>query len=141
MMAISRGERPPRPPFPALTNGLWELMKRCWDQDSRKRPRILEVLLTLNPPPPIRKRTCPDRPSPTAADMSIPVLDIQEQLESLNNSDKDYRLLLHALLSHRDLRSHIEGLKRDDLQGFVELLDKVNKADVQTHWCLLHLIN
>jgi hypothetical protein len=48
MLAIMSGKRPPRPTHPALTDELWALMQRCWDQTPRLRPEILEVLNVLN---------------------------------------------------------------------------------------------
>lgn len=49
MTAIIRGNRPPRPTHSSFTDRLWELMNQCWDQDRHNRPRMLEVLLALNP--------------------------------------------------------------------------------------------
>ncbi|KAF9791978.1 kinase-like domain-containing protein, partial [Thelephora terrestris] len=43
-LAVERGERPERPIHADLTDGLWALMKKCWDQDPLRRPTILEVL-------------------------------------------------------------------------------------------------
>ena len=43
MLEIMRGERPPRPTHPALKDQLWVLMRRCWDQDPRSRPEVVEV--------------------------------------------------------------------------------------------------
>jgi hypothetical protein len=43
MLEIMRGERPPRPTHPVLTDQLWALMRRCWDQDPRLRPEVVEI--------------------------------------------------------------------------------------------------
>jgi len=48
MLAIMTGKRPPRPKHQALTNGLWTLMQRCWDQDHHLRPEVSEVLQALS---------------------------------------------------------------------------------------------
>ena len=48
MLAIMRGERPPRPTHPALTDELWVLTQRCWNQDPHLRPEISKVLKVLN---------------------------------------------------------------------------------------------
>ena len=48
MLAIMAGERPPRPTHQALTNELWMLIQRCWNQDYHLRPEISEVLQVLN---------------------------------------------------------------------------------------------
>jgi hypothetical protein len=45
--AILDGERPARPTHPNLTDELWVLMKRCWNQDPHLRPEMSEVLETL----------------------------------------------------------------------------------------------
>ena len=48
MLAIMRGERPPRPTHPTLTDELWALMQSCWDQVPHSRPEISKVLKVLN---------------------------------------------------------------------------------------------
>jgi len=46
-LAIMAGERPPRPAHPQLTNRLWTLMQRCWNQDPLLRPEVSEVFKVL----------------------------------------------------------------------------------------------
>lgn len=41
---ISSGKRPERPEHPSLTNDLWNLNQRCWDQEPLLRPEISEVV-------------------------------------------------------------------------------------------------
>ena len=41
--AIVGGERPSRPTHPALTDKLWMLTQRCWDQDVDRRPNAQRV--------------------------------------------------------------------------------------------------
>jgi hypothetical protein len=48
MLAIMRGERPPRPTHQALTNELWALTQHCWDQDPHVRPEMSKALKVLN---------------------------------------------------------------------------------------------
>ena len=43
-----RGDRPERPVHPELTDGLWDLMQRCWSQELRSRPNMPEVLDVLH---------------------------------------------------------------------------------------------
>ena len=50
MLAIMGGKRPSRPTHPALTNELWTLIQRCWDQDPHSRPEVSEVLKVLPTP-------------------------------------------------------------------------------------------
>lgn len=47
-LAVLRGDRPPRPEHPSFTDGLWALIQRCWDHDSRLRPAIPEVSKTFS---------------------------------------------------------------------------------------------
>jgi hypothetical protein len=47
MLAIMRGERPSRPAHSVLTDQLWTLMQRCWDQDPYLRPEAVEVSQVL----------------------------------------------------------------------------------------------
>ena len=133
MVAIISGDRPPRPTHSTFTGMLWELMNQCWDQDKHGRPRMLEVLLALNPL--VYERTRPIGSPPITADVLALVSDIRQRLEDLDPSNEEYRLLLYGLLSHRDLESHINSLLGDDLRGFVELLDKVGRADIHRHQC------
>ena len=133
MIAIVRGDRPPRPTHPTFTDTLWELMNKCWDRDRHGRPRMLEVLLALDLL--VYERTRPSGSSPVTADVSTLVSEIRQRLKDLDPSNEEYRPLLYALLSHRDLEPHINSLLGDDLRGFVELLDKVDKADIYRHQC------
>ena len=48
MEAIESGERPPRPTHLTLTDELWGMMERCWDQGPRLRPKASEVLAGLH---------------------------------------------------------------------------------------------
>ena len=126
--AIISGGRPPRPMHSGLTDELWELMNRCWNQDRHNRPRMLEVLLGLNPL--ANEFPHPSGVPPVTADVPSPISDIRQRLENLEPSDEEYRPLLYALLSHRDLNPYICGLQNGDLQRFVEFLDEVGKADI-----------
>ena len=85
--------------------------------------------------PPVYERTRPSGSPPVTADVPALVLDILQRLEDLDPSNEEYRPLLYALLSHRDLEPHINSLLGDDLRGFVELLDKVGKADIHRYQC------
>ena len=46
-VGVLSGDRPERPAHPALTDDLWALTKRCWNQDQQQRPDISEVDLFL----------------------------------------------------------------------------------------------
>ena len=137
MIAIIRGKRPPRPAHSTLTGGLWELMNRCWDQNPHNRPRMLEVLLALNPL--THEYTRPSGALQVTADVPTLVSVTQQQVENTDPLNGEYRPFLHALLSHRDLKIYVNSLQRDDLQRFIELLDKVGTAVVHSHRRLYRL--
>ena len=127
MTAIMRGKRPPRPAHSSLTDRLWELMNRCWDQDRRNRPRMLGVLLALDPPL-IHERTRTSvPPQPATPSRAAPLSIIQRRLGWLSPADDEYRGLLLELLSHRDLKPHIHGLQGNGLKELVEILDNVGR--------------
>ena len=150
VVSIIHGDRPPRPTHPSLTDGLWELMQRCWDRDIRKRPQILEALQALNsliPIPtlagislPLEEPLDPDRLLPLrpgtnpnamvliTADVQSPVWDIQQQVMNLDSSKEEYRQLLYALLTHPDLKQHAQDPQESDLRALVELLDNVGNT-------------
>lgn len=44
---VLSGQRPERPKDPVLTNELWDLTRRCFDQDPRRRPEITVVVRDL----------------------------------------------------------------------------------------------
>ena len=94
---------------------------------------MLEVLLTLNPL--IHERTHPSGQLPVIVDVPTLVSDIRQRLENLDPSNEEYRPLIYALLTHRDLEPHINSLRKGDLQGFVELLNKVDNPDLRLYWC------
>jgi len=45
--AIAQGSRPTRPTHPTLTENLWALIQRCWDQNPHSRPEVSGVLQAL----------------------------------------------------------------------------------------------
>lgn len=40
---VLSGKRPERPSHPSLTDELWNLIQRCWEQDPQRRPGISDV--------------------------------------------------------------------------------------------------
>ena len=126
--AIMDGRRPPRPTNTTLTDDLWELVQRCWSDDPDKRPRMLQVLLALNSTIPSPRLPCM---SPATGYVPIPISDIQQRLEDLDSSNEEYRPYLYALLHHQDLDQYVSNIQGPNLRRFVELLDKVGRADVK----------
>lgn len=113
-------------------------MGRCWDQDRRNRPQILEVLLALSPL--IHERTHTSEPLLVTANVQTLVSDIQQRLENPNLPNEEYRPLLYALLGRQNLKSYIDSLQNGDLLGFAELLDKASKADRHLHCANIGLL-
>jgi len=78
----------------------------------------------------------PGVPVPSATSgIPTPVSDIQQEFEKLDPSDANYRSLLSKLLNHPDLKPHIQSLQEPGLEGFVELLDTVSRAEGNIHQC------
>ena len=48
--ACVSGGRPSRPGHSGLTDGLWKLIQRCWDQKADRRPHALRISCTLYVP-------------------------------------------------------------------------------------------
>ena len=49
-VGILGGNRPTRPGHPDFTDSLWNMVKRCWNQDPQRRPEIAEVVHWLRNP-------------------------------------------------------------------------------------------
>ena len=47
ILAVTQGDRPPRPTHPTFTESLWTLMHRCWDHQPHSRPEAPEVSKVL----------------------------------------------------------------------------------------------
>ena len=47
VLATVSGERPLRPIHPTFTDALWTMTQRCWDQEPRRRPQVLQILCSL----------------------------------------------------------------------------------------------
>lgn len=45
--AIMGGQRPERPPHPGLTDTLWKLTERCWEEAPGDRPEMEDVVKHL----------------------------------------------------------------------------------------------
>ena len=44
---VLSGKRPERPNHPSITDELWDMIQRCWDQEPQRRPGISEVACHL----------------------------------------------------------------------------------------------
>lgn len=74
-VGVLAGRRPPRPAHRCLTNNLWELVERCWNQDPRDRPDISDVILDLRTPTLQHNRTpVPDDTTlPSSRQRKLPI--------------------------------------------------------------------
>lgn len=45
--SLATGDRPPRPDHPELSDDIWNLIRRCWNDNPSNRPPIETVLATL----------------------------------------------------------------------------------------------
>ncbi|KAF9646470.1 kinase-like protein [Thelephora ganbajun] len=119
MSAVVEGERPPRPKHPAVTGGLWELMRRCWNQDPFSRPEVSEILQALSTlDPPAWKR-----------------------LIGYSLSTDGRISLITSLFSNRDEVEIVGYLSGGDAQAFVNVVDEVSDslAPEIHRECLHHL--
>ncbi|KAF9644747.1 kinase-like protein, partial [Thelephora ganbajun] len=121
MTVIAKGERPPRPEHPAVTDGLWGLIQRCWDQEPRLRPEAAEVLQVLPASaPPAWKRL-----------VAYPL------------SAGDRISLITSLFSDRGEVEMAGCLSGGDAQAFIDAVDGVLdslKPEIHRE-CLYHLAN
>lgn len=88
---------------------------------------MLEVLLALDPL--VHEYAHSSGPLQVTADLPTLVSDTLQRLENIDPLNKEYRPFLHALLSHQNLKAYTNILRREDLQRFIELLDKVSKTN------------
>lgn len=124
--AIICGERPPRPADPTFADELWELLRQCWAQDQRRRPRMPEVFTVLNrisrPRPPripptlkgskrlnISSRSPPLEPSSG----SRPTINVPVPLSNIKQQYKDFESLDEELESNEEFESD-EGFESSD---------------------------
>ena len=70
---------------------------------------------------------------PVASDVPASVPDIQQRFRESDPTDANYHQFLLELFNHQGLRQYIQDLQEHDLEGFVELLDKVSEADNDIH--------
>lgn len=125
MLEIIGGERPSRPAHPALTNQLWVLVQKCWDQDPQLRPEITEVLQVL----PVLSV------SHSFWQLSICCLDwplmcsdppAWKQLISYPLPAQECISLITSIFSDYNESKLVGYLSGDDAQIFSDVVDKVN---------------
>ena len=125
ILAIMRGERPPRPTHPALTDPLWTIIQCCWDQDPHLRPQVSKVLQVLLSP-------SVSHPVSVIAycglDGFLVISDTPAWKHLINSTlaaNKRIPLILAMFSDHHEIE--IAGhLCRDDAQAFVNIIDEVS---------------
>jgi len=97
---MMKGERPPRPFNPTLTDEVWTLVSCCWDQEPRLRPGMRRVLQDLAP----------------------------SLLQSLHQSPKsspEFQVALSQFYDSTERETCLSHLGPTELKKFVILLDDV----------------
>jgi len=106
ILAIAEGERPPRPKHPTLTEILWMMIQRCWDQDPQSRPEVPEVLEVLQ----------------------VLLAQSVKQLISHGLATPECISLVATIFSDDDQAEVVGHLPGDEVQAFVDMIYKVRPA-------------
>ena len=109
MVNVIQGERPPRPVDPTLTDGVWSLMQKCWDQEPQSRPEVGKVLQAL-------------------------VLGLLQSLCWSIKSEPEFQVALRQFYDSTERENCVSRLHGSGLKEFVNLLD-----DVRLSRCFLSL--
>ena len=118
------GKRPSRPTHPTLTDYLWTLIQRCWDQDPHLRPEVSEALqvLTLSVSHPFR------RSSIRELDGFFVYSDLPAWKQLLDPTLATHKRipLIATIFSGSDEVEITRNLFGDDAQTFVDVIDEVS---------------
>lgn len=99
-LEIIRGERPPRPDNPTLTDNVWELIRTCWGQEPRSRPVISTVLRDL-------------------------VSSLLQSLHEFSKSSPEFQVALSQFYDSTVRKGCVSRLYGAELKAFVNFLDDV----------------
>jgi len=105
MMAIMKGDRPQRPTNTACSDELWAIMQRCWDQEPRRRPEVLEVSQVLHGG----------------------TLDRLRRLHTHGMASHEFQCALTQFYCSTGYKDHMDGLKDTDGRNFVDFLYEVRQ--------------
>lgn len=100
ILKICRGERPPRPTDPILTDDVWALMRRCWHQEPQSRPEMRGVLQDLAP-------------------------SLLRSLHLFTEAPPEFQVALSQFYDSTERKGCIDRLRGTELEEFVNLLDAV----------------
>lgn len=106
---IIQGERPPRSVDKTLTDDVWTLVRMCWDQEPRSRPKMGRVLRDLAP-------------------------SLLQSLHKFTKSSPEFQVALNQFGDSTKLRCCLSLVHIAELKEFVTLLD-----DVRQTFCFPHL--
>jgi len=122
LLSILEGRRPPRPTHPTFTDGLWELTQRCWRQEAHLRPRVSEVLQDLR-----GLWVSTREPSTRLTDQFLTYSDIPawRRLISRPCATDERISLITGIFSDSNETQVVKGLRGDDAQVFVDVMDEV----------------
>ena len=123
---ILLGKRPAKPNHPTLTEDLWHLIQRCWDDDPDLRPEASEVLQILLKPSSVSHpflwsstrltdQVLMCREPPTWGKLIRNDLPTHERVS-----------LITSIFSDRNQVESVGLLSGSDAQAFVDVIDEVN---------------
>ena len=141
---VMQGDRPERPGGAEgvwLTDGIWEILERCWVSTPQNRPGVDDVLLRLenvsrswiSPPPDRPHASMPTtgsfarRPSNQNSTMRAYASGTSrvESMLQLDVSSPHFPEQLSGVLARSDFDESLQRLAADDLAPVIETLDKV----------------
>lgn len=107
---IIQGKRPPRSPNPILTDDLWALTQRCWDQQPQLRPQMAEILKAV----------------PGSVSEKF------RRIHEFSESSPEFRLALDRLYGSIKSEDYITHLHGTALEEFINFLGGVSRQTFPT---------
>ncbi|KAF9647772.1 kinase-like protein [Thelephora ganbajun] len=104
VIKIIHGDRPPRPTDPLLTDGVWTLICRCWDQSPQSRPEMTTVLQHIAP-------------------------SLLRSLHQFNKSLPEFQVALSQFYDGTEWKGCIDPLRGAELKEFIDFLDDVLRVE------------
>ena len=100
ILKIRKGERPPRPIDPALSDDMWAWMRRCWDQNPQLRPEMSGVVQNLT-------------------------LSLLRSLLPFTEASPEFQVALNQFYNSTEYKVYVGHLCGAELEEFVNFLDAV----------------
>ena len=129
MVIMINNMRPPRPTHPTFTDSLWELMRRCWDDNPQLRPEaseVLQILLTLSVPRLFQAS------SVCKLDYIFACSDFPAWKRSISDhlSVDERTSLITSVFLDPDQIEVVASLPKNDAQALADVIDKVTSHAV-----------